>query len=128
MNVYKTDSDYNTHYYNDMISRLLTDSGHFVFEKYAISVENVECSNGHLHITLRFRTSDYSWVCFTKHFGPIFKYNFTDVLQHMYSYFSEEFARYYKNRKYNLADIEFVISYINLVVITTHWLDIPNCE
>lgn len=127
MNVYKIDPDYNTHYYNVMISRLTSNSGCFVFEKYHITVENIECSGGYLHITLRFRTSDYSWVCFTKHFGPIFKYNFTDTLQQMYSYFSEEFARYYEKRKHNIADIEFVISYINLVIITKHWLDIPHC-
>jgi hypothetical protein len=126
MNVYKTNPDYNTHYYNVMISRLTDNSGCFVFENYTITVENVECSNGNLHITLRFKHGDFSWVCFTKHFGPIFKYNFLSVMQQMYSYFSEEFASYYKKRKHNMADIEFVTSYINLVVITNHWLDIPN--
>lgn len=122
MNVYNTDPNYNIHYYNVMITRLIRNSRCFVFENYTITVEDIEYCRGYLGISLRFGNTPFSWICHTQQFGPIFKNNFLSIMRQMYSYFSLLFAEYYKNRKHNMADIEFVMSYINLVIITEYWM------
>jgi len=75
---------------------------------------------------MRFSNNLFSWHVFTNRFGPITKSNILNSLCKIDAYYTTEFAAHYKNRQHNISDIETVIAYINIVILTKYYNILPD--